>query len=139
VPRADAAVEQRRLVPGRAQHPRQSRGDRAAVVVIAHDRVAVADAQRAHRLRERLGRREGVAAGVARRRRQVALEVDPDRAGEVAAVVGGAAGAPVEVPADVAHDDLVEALRQPVGVDERREHQPRSTSTAPVDIGCTLR
>jgi hypothetical protein len=135
----DAAVEQRRLVTGHAQHPHQAGGDRAAVVVVAHDRVVVADPQRGHRLRERLGRGEGVAAGVARRRRQIALEVDPDRAGEVAAVVGGAAGASIEVPAHVADHDLVETRRQPVRVDERREHQSRSTSTAPVDIGCTLR
>jgi hypothetical protein len=57
----------------------------------------------------------------------------------MAAVVGDAPRAPIEVPAHVAHDNLVESVGHPVGVDERREHHSRSTRTAPVDIGCTLR
>ena len=43
VPGGDAAVEQRGLPAGRAQHPHQPRGDHAALVVVGDHGVAVAD------------------------------------------------------------------------------------------------
>ena len=63
---------------------------------------------------------------VGRRLREVAFEVHKHRTGQVAGVVGGAARAPVEVPAHVAHDDLVEVRDQPVDRDEGGEHVPQS-------------
>ena len=45
VPGGDAAVEHRRLVARDAQQPHQPRRDHAALVVVGHDRVGVADPQ----------------------------------------------------------------------------------------------
>ncbi|HEY2052931.1 MAG TPA: hypothetical protein VGH14_03245 [Solirubrobacterales bacterium] len=111
-------------MPGHPQHPDQPPGDHPARVVVGDHGVVVADPERGHRGGEGLRHGQRVASGLGRvgmtdERR---VEVDEDRAGDVPARVGGAARAPVEVPAAVGEDDLAPVVLDPVDVDERRDH-----------------
>ncbi len=101
-PRHEPAVEHRNVrVADVAQHPPQASGDRASAIVVGDDRVAVPDAEGAHPLGERRAIRQRVPAG-ARECRQVPLEIDVDRPGDVGLGVFAAAAVPIaEVPAAV--------------------------------------
>lgn len=59
-------------------------------------------------------------AGLARRIGEVDVDVDvdPDRAGHMLVQVGEVAGAAVEIPPHVRHDDAVEPLRDPLRRDD---------------------
>ena len=111
---------------GRAQHPHQPGGDDAALVVVGHDGVVVADPEPAHPAREHLRVGQRVPALLrARRGGEPVVELDEDGAGQVAAVVLGPARAPVEVPADVGEHELAEVGGGPGGVDDGSDHRPR--------------
>ena len=83
------------------EHPPQARRDRPAGVVVGHDLVARADPGRLEALLEVGGCRERVAPR-ADGGHEVDVEVEEDRTGEVAGVVGRATGpGRAEHPADV--------------------------------------
>ena len=75
-PGGEPAVEQRRLVSDRAQHPHQPRRDHAAGVVVGDDGVAVSDPEPGEPAGETLGRRP---AGAGRRGRRRAAPTAPCR------------------------------------------------------------
>jgi hypothetical protein len=115
-PGGEPAVEHGdRVVAQPAQHPPKPRCVGARARVVADDLRRVADAEPAQRLRELGGRGKRVASrGVRHRRRQVALEVDVDGAGDVARAPGLAAGlGRAELEAAVRHEPV--RVGQPAG------------------------
>lgn len=88
-------------VPGPAQQPPGAGRRPALPAVVHHDGGVLADPGPAHHGPEGLRVREGVAAAVARRSGQLLVEVDVDRAGQMAGLVVGAAVRAAELPADV--------------------------------------
>ncbi len=88
-------------VPGPAQQPPGAGRRPALPAVVHHDGGVLADPGPAHHGTEGLRVREGVAASVARRSGQLRVEVDEDRAGQMAGLVVGAAVRAAELPADV--------------------------------------
>ena len=94
----EAAVEQRGVVAGDAEHPHQAGGDDAAVVVVGDDGVGLTHAERGHGGGEVVGPGERVSAlGRCAVRREHGAEVDVHRARHVPARPGRPAGAAVEV------------------------------------------
>ena len=65
-------------------------------------------------------------------RRQVVLEVDERRPGDVGGGERVPTGPPVEVPAHVGQDDLVTVGEHPAGVDDRGELHRTVTLPPPV-------
>jgi hypothetical protein len=124
LPRREAAIEQRRLVADRAQHPDEAGGDHPAGVVVGDHGVLVTDPERTHGGGEILRLGERVAAGEPRvgMAGQRGVEIDEDGAGEMAAGIGIAAGPGVDVPAAVGRHHLVAVLAEPVDVDKGIDH-----------------
>ena len=104
------------------EHPPQARRDRPAGIVVGDDLVVGADPGRLEPLPEVGGRGERVAPR-ADGGHEIAVEVEEDRTGEVAGVVGGATGARrAEHPAhvDEAQVGRTEPGMERFGRDERR-------------------
>ena len=118
-PGGEAAVEEGGGLAEHAQHPHEAGCGAAAGVVVRDDAGAVPDAERAHRLGEgaRVGQRVAT-GGAARRTREVDVDVDEPGAGDVPGFEGRPAAAPVQVPPDVAHDDIGEVIGEPRRFDE---------------------
>ncbi len=133
-----AAVEQRGLMAGGAEHPHQASRDDAAGVVVRHDDGVIADPAPRHPPGERLGIGQRVAAdGWPACTGQPELEIDEDGARKVAALIGGATGAPVQVPPDVGQDDIAVGLMSvpPFQIDHGRDHRVRVPLSLPVVAG----
>jgi hypothetical protein len=122
-PRGEAAVEHARArVAEPAQEPPQARGDRPADVVVGDEDRAARDADPREHARELGGRRQRVTARPrAGWGREIEVEIDERRAGDVPAQVLVHAVLAREVPADIddAHARIVEVLREPGDIDER--------------------
>ena len=102
-------------MPERIEHPPEPRGHPATDVVVGDDEVLVADPGRLEPSREggRVG--QGMAAGQpgAGREREVAVDVEEERARDVPGVVGGPPVAgPAQVPAHV--DDPEARIVEPL-------------------------
>ena len=113
---------------GGPEHPHQASRDDAAGIVVRDDDGVIADPAPRHPPGERLGIGERMAAlrwpactG------QPELEIDEDGARKVAALIGGATGAPVQVPPDVGQDDIAVGLMSvpPFQIHHGRDHRVR--------------
>ena len=107
-------------MPGRPQHPDQTRGDHAAGIVVGDHRVLVADSELAHPPGEvgGLGQRVSTLGGI-RGAGEAGLEIDEHRPGQVRRLVGSSPRAAVQVPADVGQQAIGAMALQPGGVDDR--------------------
>ena len=135
-------------MPGHAQHPHQPGGDHPAVVVVGDHGVgrrrcpsAARAAAKSSGVGQRVpARRPGARAG------EHGVEVDVHRAGQVPARPGLAAGAAVEVVADVGQDDVRALARSHCTRSRRAGDHPchtyageQRTTPRPRDItGCGL-
>ncbi len=122
-PGRDASVEHRRVVPEVAEEPPDAARHAAAGVVVRHDRMLVADPAAPERACQLGAARQRMPARTARRiRRQLPVEVQEDRPGQVAGVVRRPPGWPGERPAHI--DDpqvgIVAVITQPADGDDRR-------------------
>ena len=122
-PRTQRPVEERARPAGALEHPPQPSRERAARVVVGHDRTIAADPGGSERACERLGARQGVPAGPGRRvAREVPIDVEQHRARDVPGleVADRRGGAPCRRPAHIDEIDFISMPGEPVGVDEQR-------------------
>ena len=131
-PRVEATVENGCVATEHAQHDdKAASGESTCVVVGDHDSV-IADAECTHVGGECLGRGERVAAlgGWQAVPGERVVEVDPDGAGDMSALVGSLAIATVEVPAHVG-DNQVRGVEpgDDFRGDDRGDHVQHPAST----------
>ena len=118
----ETAVEHRRVVvPEVAEQPPEAAGRVCALVVVNDDPRAALHTGGTHGPLEGCSFGQRMPAGVRAVTGHLTVEVDEDRSGDVAGVVGGPAGAAVQVLAEV--DDaqiwVVAMLSQPGAGDQR--------------------
>jgi hypothetical protein len=115
---------------GGAEHPHQTCRDDATGIVVGDDDGVIADPAPRHPLGERLGIGERMAAdGRPAFAGQPALQIDEDGSSKVAAFIGGATRAAVQVPPHVGQGDIGVSLDG--GPTIRGRPQVRSSCPSP--------